>query len=66
MSNDFEINAELMAKMVLAGMPVREVPVILHTRTSGKSKASIPKSIRNHLGILWKIVKVKYLKREWD
>jgi len=64
-SDDFEINAEVMAKMVLSGMAVTEVPVVLHCRTSGKSKASIPRSIRNHLGILCKIIKVKYLGKEW-
>lgn len=64
-SNNFEINAEIIAKMVLSGMSVTEVPVALHLRTSGKSKASILKSIRNHMGMLWKIFQYKYFGKEW-
>jgi dolichol-phosphate mannosyltransferase len=64
-SNNFEINAEVLAKMVLSGMSVTEVPVALHLRTSGKSKASILKSIRNHLGMLEKIFLYKYFGKEW-
>lgn len=64
-SNNFEINAEIISKMILSGMTVTEVPVALHLRTSGKSKASIPKSIRNHLGMLYKIFSYKYLGKEW-
>jgi dolichol-phosphate mannosyltransferase len=64
-SDGFEINAEIISKMVLSGMTIKEVPVTLHCRTSGKSKGNIPKSIRNHLGILWKIFAFKYLGKEW-
>ena len=64
-SNDFEFNSEVLVKMLLSNMTITEVPVALHLRISGKSKASIPKSIRNHLGILCKIIKVKYLGKEW-
>lgn len=64
-SDNFEINAELLAKMLLSNMTVTEVPVALHVRTSGKSKARISKSIRNHIGMLWKIFRVKYLGKEW-
>ena len=64
-SDDFEINAEILVKMIFMDMTITEVPVALHLRTLGKSKASIPKSIRNHLGILWKIINVKYFGKEW-
>ena len=37
-SEHFEINAELLAKMVLAGARVAEVPAVLATRRFGVSK----------------------------
>jgi len=64
-SDGFEINSEIVSKMILAGMTVTEVPITLHCRTYGKSKGNIPRSIRNHLVILWKIVLYKYLGKEW-
>ncbi|NMB77577.1 MAG: glycosyltransferase family 2 protein [Methanomicrobiales archaeon] len=64
-SNNFEINAEILAKMIIGNMTVHEVPVALHKRELGQSKANTLKSIRNHLRILSKIFMVKYLKREW-
>jgi glycosyltransferase involved in cell wall biosynthesis len=64
-SENFEINAEILARMILAGMHVREVPVALHRRTFGRSKARIGKSIMNHLRILSRIFLVRFLGRGW-
>lgn len=64
-SENFEINAEILSKMVFRHMAVREVPVALHKRKFGASKAKLIKSMRNHIRILYKIFSVRYLKREW-
>jgi len=65
-SNNFEINAEILSKMLLSGYTVREVPAHLFKREHGQSKAKIWKSIRNHTVIIGKIFKVKYLKANWN
>ncbi len=65
-SENFEINAEILAKMLFKGMKIREVPVALHKRTLGESKSRLGKSVHNHLVILYKIFIVKYLGREWN
>jgi dolichol-phosphate mannosyltransferase len=64
-SENFEINSEILSKMIFLDMTIREVPIALHERKFGKSKAELSKSIKNHLRILYKIFMVKYLKREW-
>jgi len=64
-SENFEICAEILSKMIFKGMEIREVPVALHRRKFGKSKAKLAKSIQNHTKILYKIFLVKYFKREW-
>lgn len=65
-SENFEINAEILSKMIFRHMTIREVPVPLHKRKYGESKAQLGKSVRNHLKILYKIFMVKYLNREWQ
>ena len=65
LSENFEINAEILSKMIFKGMKIREVPVALHKRQFGLSKAQLGKSIQNHIRILFKIFSVKYLGREW-
>lgn len=65
LSENFEINAEILSKMIFKGMRIKEVPVALHTRKFGESKALIGKSVKNHIKILYKIFCVKYLKWEW-
>lgn len=65
-SENFEINAEILSKMIFKGMSISEVPVALHERRFGKSKARLAKSIQNHVTILDKIFIVKYLGREWS
>lgn len=65
-SNNFEVNAEILAKIVLSGFSLREVPVHLYRRAYGYSKAKTWKSIQNHAIIIGKIFKVKYLKGKWN
>jgi len=65
LSENFEINAEILSKMIFKGMTIREVPVALHKRQFGESKAQLGKSVRNHIRILNRIFCVKYLGREW-
>lgn len=65
MSENFEINAEILSKLIFSGMTIREVPVALHKRQHGESKAQLGKSIKNHVRILFRIFCVKYLGREW-
>jgi dolichol-phosphate mannosyltransferase len=64
-SENFEINAEILSKMIFQEMSIKEVPVALHERRYGKSKAKLTKSMKNHVKILYKIFKVKYLKQQW-
>jgi dolichol-phosphate mannosyltransferase len=65
-SENFEINAEILSKMIFKGMKISEVPVALHERRFGESKARLAKSIKNHITILYRIFIVKYLGREWS
>lgn len=65
LSENFEINAEILSKMIFRGMHIREVPVALHKRKFGRSKARMAQSIKNHIRILYKIFIVKYLRQEW-
>jgi dolichol-phosphate mannosyltransferase len=64
-AENFEINAEILSKMIFAGMEIREVPAALHKRKFGRSKARMAKSIRNHVRILSRIFLVRFLHREW-
>ena len=64
-SENFEINAEILSKMIFMNMKIIEVPVALHERKFGKSKAQLSKSIINHINVLYKIFCVKYLGQDW-
>jgi hypothetical protein len=64
-SDNFEINAEILAKLILAGRRVVEVPVELHKREHGTSKIRVSREIKNNIRILGKIAKTKYLGRPW-
>jgi len=64
-SNNFEICAELIAKLILNGKTVREIGVRVYTREFGVSKLNVKKEIKNNIRILWKIFKAKYLHRKW-
>ena len=64
-SENFEINAEILSKMIFRNMTIIEVPVALHERKFGESKANLTKSAKNHIRILYKIFFVKYLGWDW-
>lgn len=65
-SDNFEINAEILAKLILNGKSVVEIPVKLHTRRHGESKIDVKKEIKNHIRLLTKISKIRILKGNWD
>ncbi len=60
-SNNFDINAEILFDMIKKGKNVAEVPVTLTARKYGKSKISFTKETKNHIKILSKIVKWRFL-----
>lgn len=64
-SNNFEINAEIISKLLIKNMSVVEVPVPLLKRRHGNSKINITKEARNYLWLLYRIFRTKYLGREW-
>jgi dolichol-phosphate mannosyltransferase len=64
-SDNFEINAEIISKMIINGKTVIEVPVPLLKRKYGESKINIRKEIKNNILLLSRIFKTKYLKQEW-
>nr|WP_320162188.1 glycosyltransferase [uncultured Methanoregula sp.] len=65
-SRNFEINAEILSKLIIGGSKVAEVPVPLLKRKYGESKINIKREIKNNILILYRIFKTKYLHREWD
>ncbi|HAR96301.1 MAG TPA: hypothetical protein DCR97_10125 [Deltaproteobacteria bacterium] len=65
-SNNYEIFAEIIAKLILNGKDVREIGVKLHTRVYGESKLNVKKEVINNLRILCKIFKSRYLGRKWN
>jgi len=64
-SNNFEINAEIISKLLIQKKKVIEVPVPLLKRRHGSSKIRITKEIRNYLWLLYRIFRTKYLHQEW-
>jgi len=65
-SNNFEICAEIIAKLILNKKTVHEIGVPVHTREFGVSKLNVKKEIINNLRILSKIFRAKYLRRKWQ
>lgn len=64
-SRNFEINAEIISKLLIYGKTVVEVPVPLLKRKYGESKINVKKEIKNYILLLYKIFKTKYLLQEW-
>lgn len=59
-SHSFDVNAEILFKLLKSGGKVVEVPVTLTIRKHGKSKINVPREIINHLRMfmrvfLWRI-----------
>jgi len=64
-SNNFEINAEILAKLIISKKTIVEVPVELHKREFGNSKINISKEMNNYFRLAKNIIKVKYFNKEW-
>lgn len=64
-SRNFEINAEIISKLLIGGKTVVEVPVPLLKRKYGESKINVKKEVKNYALLLYRIFKTKYLHREW-
>ncbi len=65
-SRNFEINAEIISKLLINGNKVVEIPVPLLKRKYGNSKINLKKEIKNYTLLLFKIFKTKYLHQEWS
>ena len=52
----FNINAEILIKMLRNNARVKEIPVTLTKRKFGVSKISVPKAILNHLKLLFSLL----------
>ena len=64
-SNNFEICAEIISKLILNGKSVKEIGVKLYVREWGESKLNVKKEVIHNLNILSKIFKSRYLKKKW-
>ncbi len=58
-SGGFDINAEILAKMVFSGMLVREVSVTLYSRSLGESKLNVRKEFVANIRLLIKLIKIR-------
>jgi glycosyltransferase involved in cell wall biosynthesis len=54
-ANDFLATAEVMARILLAGHRVIEMGSHLRERKTGHSKMKVLRTIRGHLGLLWRV-----------
>jgi glycosyltransferase involved in cell wall biosynthesis len=64
-SRNFEINAEIISKLLIDGKKVVEIPVPLLKRKYGVSKINMRKEIKNYILLLYRIFRTKYLHQEW-
>jgi glycosyltransferase involved in cell wall biosynthesis len=62
-TSGFDINAEILFKLIQRKAKIMEVPVVLTTRKYGESKIRISKEISNNLKLLNKVLlwRMKYL-----
>jgi dolichol-phosphate mannosyltransferase len=60
-SENYEVQAEILYKLLLSGKYVKELAVPLHNREYGVSKLNIQKEMWNSIKMLYKIFKIKYL-----
>lgn len=54
-ANDFLATAEVMARILLAGHRVIEMGSHLRERKTGSSKMKLARTIRGHIGLLWRV-----------
>jgi len=55
-SDDFLANAEILVRLLVDGRRAIEIPAALSNREMGTSKMRVARTIRRHLGLLWRIV----------
>jgi hypothetical protein len=55
-ADSFDINAEILFKMIRAGARIIEVPATLGIRTEGVSKINVIREITNHLRMFVKVL----------
>jgi len=55
-SEGFDINAEIIFKLIQRDARIKEIPVILTKRTLGYSKLHTIREIKNHLKMFYKIL----------
>lgn len=65
-SNNFDVCAEIISKLIIQGYIIKEVPVTLHNREYGVSKLNIYKEILNNIRLFSKIIRVKYIHLSWN
>jgi len=65
-SNNFEINAEIISKLLISDYTVVEAPVMLLRRRYGISKINIFREIKNYFVLFYRIIRMKYLGMGWD
>lgn len=58
-SNGFDINAEILAKLLIQKKKVIEIPAKLTVRKYGVSKINNIREIKNHIKLMYKIIKWK-------
>lgn len=54
-ADSFDINAEILFKMIRSGARIAEVPVTLGVRTIGESKINVAREIKNHFRMFFKV-----------
>jgi dolichol-phosphate mannosyltransferase len=64
-ADDFLATAEVMARILLAGHRVIEMGSRLQDRQTGSSKMKLFRTIRGHLGLLWRILRGR-LDPDWE
>ena len=65
-SNNFDVCAEIISKLIIKGYTITEVAVTLHNREYGESKLNIYREILNNIRLFSKIIRVKYIHLTWN
>jgi dolichol-phosphate mannosyltransferase len=58
-STGFDINAEILFKLVQNGKRVAEIPAALAQRIHGESKLNYNREMRRHLRLVWRMIKMR-------
>jgi len=59
-SDGFDINAEILAKMIFAGMHVEAVPMTLYARSCGESKLNVKKELIANIRLLRRLIQIRW------